>query len=199
MIHILYLAAGSARRFGSNKLLAHFKGKPLYASGLDTLEGFAKEHAECSLTVISRYDEILKDAESRSIAAVNSPLSEGGLSYSIQAGIESLAPLPREDFLLFVLSDQPYLSAESLSRMTAAARPGTLCATACFDGVPGSPTLFSARLVPELLQLQNDEGGRRVMKRHPDETLWVELPRPEELWDIDTVDDLKGDSFHGKN
>lgn len=192
MIHILYLAAGSARRFGSNKLLALFKGKPLYAFGLDTLESFSKEHPECSLAVVSRYDEILKEAKSRNIPAVNSPLSEGGLSYSIRAGIESLGPLPENDFLLFVLSDQPYLSAESLSRMTKAAQPGTLCASACFGGVPGSPTLFSARLIPELLQLQNDEGGRKVMKHHREGTLWVELAHPEELWDIDTAADLNG-------
>ena len=35
--HIIYLAAGSGSRFGSNKLLCPLEGKPLFRHGLDTL------------------------------------------------------------------------------------------------------------------------------------------------------------------
>ena len=35
--HILYLEAGSSRRFGANKLLMELNGKPLYRHGFDLL------------------------------------------------------------------------------------------------------------------------------------------------------------------
>lgn len=190
MIHILYLAAGSGRRFGSNKLLAPLNGKPLYAWGLDTLTDFVHSRTDCDLTVVSRYPEILQAARQRRLRAVNSPLSAQGLSYSIRAGIQAVQPLDEADFLLFVLSDQPHLTTDALRRMLESAIPGTLGATACFEGTPGSPTLFSARLVPELLELQGDQGGRRVLNRYPDETIPVELGCAAELLDVDTPADL---------
>ena len=37
--HIIYLAAGSGSRFGSNKLLCPLEGQPLCRHGLDPLAG----------------------------------------------------------------------------------------------------------------------------------------------------------------
>ena len=38
MIHIIYMAAGNSRRFGSNKLLYELDGKPMNRHLLDHLE-----------------------------------------------------------------------------------------------------------------------------------------------------------------
>ena len=35
--HLIYLAAGSGRRFGGNKLLYPLEGRPLFSYGLETL------------------------------------------------------------------------------------------------------------------------------------------------------------------
>ncbi|MBR5444492.1 MAG: NTP transferase domain-containing protein, partial [Clostridia bacterium] len=43
MIHILYLAAGQSRRYGSNKLLDDWNGKPLYRWGLETIREAIRE------------------------------------------------------------------------------------------------------------------------------------------------------------
>ena len=37
MIHIIYMAAGNSRRFGSNKLFYELDGKPMYRHLLDRL------------------------------------------------------------------------------------------------------------------------------------------------------------------
>ena len=34
---LIYLAAGNSRRFGKNKLLVEWNGRPLYEYGLNTL------------------------------------------------------------------------------------------------------------------------------------------------------------------
>lgn len=64
--HILYLAAGSSSRFGSNKLLCPLEGKPLFRHGLDTLAALVQGRKDCDLTVVSRYAPILEAAAAAS-------------------------------------------------------------------------------------------------------------------------------------
>ncbi len=182
--HILYLASGSSRRFGSNKLLYPVAGRPLFLHGLETLQAAVQGRGDCTLTVVSRYAEIRDAAASLGIHAVDSPDSEMGVSHTIRAGISSLPDLTPEDFLLFAVADQPHLTAASVQNLLAQARPGTIGASLAYGDCPGNPTLFSARLVPELIALQGDTGGRKVLKRHP--CIFVQAQSPRELEDIDT-------------
>ena len=185
MTHILYLAAGSGRRFGSNKLLYPVEGKPLFAHGLDTLTSVAGERGDCTLTVVSRYPEILAAARNAGAFAVESPESEKGLSYTIRAGVLSLPPLTENDFLLFAVADQPWLAGETVLRLLDAARPGIWAASVCFGARRGNPTLFAASLIPELLSLQGDEGGRTILRRHPEKVVTVPVTEEREVRDID--------------
>ncbi len=178
--HILYLASGNGRRFGSNKLMYHYRGKPLFLHGLETL-------MECGVpvTVVSRYPEIREAAEGLGLNAVNSPMSERGISHTIRAGLQSL---PEVDYILFAVADQPNLSAASVQSLLKLAEEGAECASLRWQDTPGNPTLFSAALIPELLQLEGDRGGRAVLNRHS--CVYVEAQSPEELADIDFPTDL---------
>ena len=193
MIHCIFLAAGSARRFGSNKLLAGFRGKPLYRHGLDVLQSAAEEHGDCTLTVVSRYDEILDDARSRNMEAVFGAESAGGLSFSLCHGIHSLTErglLHDGDSLLFLVADQPYLTRETLLRLMDAGNAGALCACVT-DGDPwGNPALFSVSLSGELLALTGDRGGGAVLRAHGTECVRIPCAFPGELADIDTREAL---------
>ncbi len=181
--HILYLASGSSRRFGSNKLLYPLEGKPMFLYGLETLQQAAQGREDCTVTVVSRYEEIRKTAEAMGLRAVDSPLSEQGLSHTIKAGLASLGRLEEQDYILFAVADQPYLRASSVTRLLDAAGPGVEGASLCIGDRPGSPTLFSAVLVPELMALEGDTGGRAVLKRH--RCLFVQADDEKELEDID--------------
>ena len=86
--HLIYLAAGSARRFGSNKLLCPVDGKPLFQHGLDTLARAVRQREDCTLTVVSRYPQILAAAQAAGGTAVDCPDSVLGLSYTIRAALE---------------------------------------------------------------------------------------------------------------
>ncbi len=182
--HILYLASGSSRRFGSNKLLHELSGKPMFLYGLETLGDVARLHPDCHLTVVSRYEVIREQALGMGFDAVDSPESEKGISYTIRAGLQALGNVSPEDFVLFVVADQPYLTAASLERLLEIAADGTECASLCYEGRPGNPTLFSARLIPELLSLTGDTGGRAVLRRH--DCRYVQALSLRELEDIDT-------------
>ncbi len=182
--HIVYLASGSSRRFGANKLLHPLDGKPMYRHGLEALRQAAQSRSDCTLTVVSRYAPIREAAEALGIAAADSPRSELGISHTIRAGIEALGPVAEEDCLLFAVADQPWLTADSVSRLLEAGEQGALCACLCWEDRPGNPCLFSARLLPELLALEGDTGGRAVLRRH--DCAWVSAGSPKELEDIDT-------------
>ncbi len=183
--HIIYLASGSARRFGSNKLLHPLGGKPMFLYGLEMLREVTQLCPDCDLTVVSRYADIRQAAEEMGFRAVDCPESERGISYSIGAGIRALGAVQAEDFLLFVVADQPCLTAASVLRLLAVAGEGTEGASLCYGDRPGNPTLFSARLIPELLALPADVGGRAVLRRHP--CVFVQADALRELEDIDTL------------
>ncbi len=184
--HILYLASGAGRRFGGNKLLHAIEGQPMFLYGLKTLQEVAERIPDCDVTVVSRYGEICQAAEALGFRAVDSPDSEQGISHSIRAGLTALGELPGEDFLLFVVADQPWLTARSVEKLLELAREGTEGACLCWQDRPGNPTLFSARLIPELLALEGDTGGRAVLRKHP--CRFVQAASPRELEDVDTPD-----------
>lgn len=191
--YIIYLAAGNSRRFGTNKLLHPYKGKPLYRYGLDMIRKYCKRQENCSVLVVTQYEEILSQMEEEGIPVVYSPDSPKGMSYSIKAGIQVLKQvISEEDYLIFFVADQPCLSENTLERLACLAeQPGLNVETASVvcHGKPGSPTMFSARLIPELLELQGDEGGRKIIRRH--NCVQVEAEEERELQDIDYAQDAE--------
>lgn len=190
MTHCIFLAAGASRRFGADKLLTNYNGKPLFLRGLQTLASVCAARGDADLTVVTNTPVIAQEARALGAAAVPSPQSLLGQSYSIRAGLDALGPLPPQDFLLFAVADQPHLRAETVVRFLELATPGTWTATAsCGDRV-GNPGLFCAALVPELYALQGDRGGRAVLNLYPQRLLRVEC-LPEELRDMDRPADME--------
>lgn len=187
MKHILYLASGSSRRFGVNKLLYSVGGKPLYRHGLDELAALAAGRDDCTLTVVSRYAAVREGAKALGVAAVPSPESEKGLSYTIRAGLDAVRLLPR-DFVVFVAADQPYLTGKTVARLLDAAAPGVRMARVCFGERRGNPCLFAAALAPDLRALEGDEGGRELLRGADCVTVQADCER--ELYDVDKVSDL---------
>lgn len=191
MNHLILLAAGSSRRFGSNKLLAPFHGKPLFAWGLSALKEVRRARGDCTLTVVSRYPEIREAAQAVGAQAVDSPDSEKGQSYSIRAGLRTLGRVEEGDFFLFLPADQPWITPDTISRLLDAAGPDTWTATAAYGDRVGTPTLFSARLLPDLMALEGDRGGRKLMGRPGQPCLVVQAGSQRELDDVDYPEQLQ--------
>ena len=188
MTHLLYLAAGSSRRFGENKLLYPLGGKPLYRHGLDTLRSVVRARRDCTLTVVSRYAAVRAGAQSLGVRAVDSPESEKGLSYTIRAGLDAI-DVQMGDFVAFAVADQPYLTAATAARLLDAARAGVSCARVCYGERRGNPALFAAALVPDLRALTGDAGGRKLLSRA--DCVLVPADSARELQDIDTRDAIE--------
>lgn len=186
--YLIYLASGNGSRFGSNKLLAEVNGQPLFQSGLKTLQQAADRILGCTVILVSRYPEIREYARGQGLIAVDCPDSVLGVSHTIKAGIGAIPDLKPEDYLLFLVADQPKIQVSSLIELLQKADGKTKTARASFDGIPGNPVLFSASLVPELLSLQGDQGGGAILKKYP--AVFVPVSDPGELRDLDLPGDL---------
>lgn len=181
----ILLASGFGRRFGSNKLLAHTGGAPLYALAMDRLVPLPFER----VAVTSRYDEILDAALLRGFIALPNPNAQEGMAAGIRLGMSAMDGL---DAVLFTVCDQPWLTSDSIRRLLVAAElhPGKICALS-WNGRRGNPVLFPAVFFPELSALTGDTGGGAVIKRHLDRLLLVEASDPRELADVDEPGDLE--------
>ncbi len=82
-----------------------------------------------------------------------------------------------------MVADQPWLTEKSVERLLTVEGE---CASLCWEDHPGNPTLFSASLVPELLSLTGDAGGRAVLRRHC--CVFVPAYSARELKDIDVLE-----------
>jgi len=192
-IQAVVLAAGRGRRMGRPKHLIEVPvspgsptTEPLLARALRPLQAgpFA------GLTVVLRPGDTLGEGIARRLGARPAyawPDGEGRAA-SVRAGVRSA---PDVDGWLFVPCDQPRLDPEAFRALAERfAEQPTRVVCAAYAGERGSPTLFPARLRPELLALRGAQGGRVVIRRHPDAVERVELD-PALARDVDTPEDLR--------
>ncbi len=178
------MAAGNARRFGSNKLAAELEGRSLIRRALEAVprELFGQ------VAVVSQYPEVWELAWRFGFRAVENPHPEYGISHTIALGLAGLLDCGA---VCFLVSDQPLLRRESVEALVRRwqARPETIAALG-HGGVRGNPCIFPARFFPELLELREDQGGNTVIRRHEACLTLVEVPA-EELQDVDTPEALE--------
>ena len=95
-IGCVVLAAGNARRFGSNKLKAQVDGESLIRRALEAVP------SGLVTVVVSQYPDILALAGEYGFAAVANDRPDLGLSRSVRLGLERLSDC---DGVLFLVSD----------------------------------------------------------------------------------------------
>ena len=204
MIHIIYMAAGNSRRFGSNKLFYELDGKSMYRHLLERLieikdryNKLKSDSPVIDITVVTRYREILDYCSSiPDCHAVLSPDSEKGISYTIKAGIMAVQEQKKtgmQDYYMFAVADQPYLKSQSVIKLIdkVLENKGNMrlvFSLRCGDAV-GNPCVFHSSLISQLLSLEGDKGGRSVAKKY--DCVYVDIADELELMDIDTLSDSK--------
>ena len=178
---IILMAAGIGRRFGSNKLLAPFHGRPLWEYAWERAVE-AKKELGIQVLMVRGYQPLLQAPE---VIPVCNDLPLLGASHTVRLGVKEAEKLGMQ-YAVFMVSDQPMLKTSSLKRLIEAREPGKIVCLSK-DGRAGNPVVFHRDFFPELLALTGDRGGKMVMHRHMDAVKWVEADEMSELTDIDTA------------
>lgn len=185
MIVGLLLAAGGARRFGSQKLVASLDGEPIVRRAAATLASATGGLAVVVGNEASRVRAALRGLDPQII--VNEDWASG-LATSIVAGIAALGP--SAEAAVIALGDQPGLDARVVRAVIDEWRSsGRHIVAPRYRGAQGHPVLFARAAFGELSALEGDRGARPVIERDPSRVSHVDVdaavPR-----DVDTLADL---------
>ena len=180
------MASGLGKRFGGNKLMADFHGKPMIQRALD-----ASETLFTKRVVVTRDERIAALCREQNVDVVLHALPHR--SDTVRLGLQALGEL---DACMFLPGDQPLLRRETVAMLLECRnehpdciiRPG-------YEDTEGSPVLFPSWAFPELLDLPEGKGGGVVIKNHLHAVYRVSVANPFELADADTpeiLETLKG-------
>lgn len=181
----IFLASGRSRRMGRNKLLIPWQGVPLI-TGL--LRQWPNELFSQSL-VVARQGALSELASRQGFPVVAGDEEDNRQNRSIALGLAALRP--DLDGCLFSVCDQPFLSPCTVKKLVQVfdANRQSIVAS-CWKGRRGNPVIFPADLLKQLASLKNDQTGRFVIEANVHRLRLVEVEREEELFDLDSPDDL---------
>ena len=183
-IGCVVMAAGSAVRFGSNKLTTLLDGQSLIRRALEAIPTEMVQQT----VVVTQYPEISALTKEHSFTDIFNGHPEKGISETVRLGLSRLSDC---DGVLFQVADQPLLRRETVAALIDFWRQHPDCITALsHNGQRGNPCLFPARFFPELMALEGDRGGSAVIRRHPEALLLLEADA-RQLADADTPEQLE--------
>ncbi len=188
----IILAAGRSARFGRTKQLLELNGKYLLthvleaalASQLDPVVlvlGHDHRHIQRTLAAMLEHPRVQ--------VVVNARYREGQ-SRSLQAGLRAVdRDCPAA---MFLPADQPLLKPATINCLLERFHNSDqdICVPVC-DGQYRSPAIFSRQMFDQLLALEGDVGGRKVIRANPGRVLAVDMPDPSDFVDIDCEEDLE--------
>lgn len=183
-ISVILLAAGSSKRFAGNKLLYPINGKPMYRHLLDIIPeiGFSF-HTQILVTQHREIEESVH-TEYPGWNVIQNTSPELGITHSLQLGLQASKD---SDAWLFMVCDQPWLESETVRKLLKTYQTsGKGIACVCLKGEPGNPVLFDKKYHRELMELTGDRGGKQIVRRYPEDCVYVEASRKQELTDVDT-------------
>jgi len=190
-IGCVLLAAGEGRRFGGGKLLSRVDGEPMIERALRLYAPVPFPARVCVVRPEAETIPALARERGFSVFVNPDPSRGGGTSGSIgTSGALSLEP--KLDGVLYAVSDQPFLTRESVLKLMEAfeCEPQRI-ASLSFGGRRGNPAIFPRSMFVELEALCEDVGGGAVIRRHPELLKLVEAGSMRELEDVDTRESIQ--------
>jgi molybdenum cofactor cytidylyltransferase len=184
----IVLAAGASSRFGSQKLLADLRGRPVLQHTLDALAAAGMTDV---VVVLGEQRPAVEAAISwRGERRVTNERPEDGLSSSLRVGLDAAAEDAAVDAVLVVLGDQPALGPEVVQAVLDAGRDTRfpfVRARYATDGAP-NPVLVRRSAWAVAAGLDGDRGLGPTLAAHPE--LVRSVPVDGANPDVDTPADL---------
>jgi molybdenum cofactor cytidylyltransferase len=180
----LLLAAGSATRFGSDKLLHELPHGVSIA--VQSARHLKLEIARV-VAVISPRSNLGKPLEAEGCEVVVCEDAAEGMGASLACAVKAAG---EADGYLIALADMPFVRPTTIAAVRDALAAGAPLAAPYFRSRRGHPVAIAGRFRDELLALGGDEGAKKLI--HSNEQSLVKIPvgDPGVIRDIDTPGDL---------
>ena len=181
----LLLAAGSATRFGSDKL----------RHGLPHGVSIAGQAARNLRTAVSRVvavtkpgaDELLHQLKTEGCEIVVCENAAEGMGASLACAARAAG---RAGGYLVALADMPFARASSIAAVRDALEAGAALAAPYFRSRRGHPVGIAGTFFDELISLRGDEGAKHLLAAHAARMVKIPVGDPGVIRDIDTPEDL---------
>lgn len=182
-VGLVIMASGLGKRFGSNKLMACLKDKPLIQWIIDASDGLFDQKIVVTRSCSVR--DLCAKIEFQYICH-ELPLR----SDTVRLGVDALGD--DIDYCFFVPGDQPLIKRETLLRLIEEAKKNPeKIIRAGYNDTVGSPMGFPKFLFEELINLPEGKGGSAVSRKHEELIRVVQVSDAAELIDIDTIEDFE--------
>ena len=181
----LLLAAGSATRFGSDKLrhaLPH--GVPIAVQAARHLK---QEISRVVAVVRPGSAELATHLKNEGCEVVVCENAAEGMGASLACAARSASDA---DGYLIALGDMPFVRRTTIAALRDALAGGAPLAAPYFRARRGHPVAISNKFLQDLLALKGDEGAKRVLAAHERQIMKIPVGDPGVIRDIDTPDDL---------
>jgi CTP:molybdopterin cytidylyltransferase MocA len=180
------LAAGRATRFGATKQLADIGGEPMVRRAVLTAN---EVFGDRTLVVAGHESDAIARAcqGTQGFVLVNEAYADG-IGSSIARAVSSLAHAASA--VVVILADQPLVTAGHLrSLLDAWSGADRQIVATGFANTAGPPVLFPAACFADLMALDGDNGGRRLLRDTRFEVVTIDFE--DAAVDVDTARDLK--------
>ena len=184
----IVLAAGQGTRMGQSKQLLPFRGRTILECVVDS--ALASSLHRVVVVLGHQADVIEPLLRNRGVTTVVNRLFPTGQSSSLKAGLQALSG--ESEAALFLLGDQPLISAQTMDLVVAAFDASrSPIVVPVYAGRRGNPVLFSRETFPRIERLSGDCGARPLFAEYAGRLLALPVPTPDILFDVDTEDDYR--------
>jgi molybdenum cofactor cytidylyltransferase len=181
----LLLAAGSATRFGSDKLshaLAH--GVPI---AVEAARHLKSELPRIYAVVKPGADELAALLKKEGCEIVVCENAAEGMGASLACAARAAG---QTEGYVVALADMPFLRRSSIAAVRDALASGAPLAAPYFRSRRGHPVGISGAFFHQLLELKGDEGARQLLQENLHQLVKIPIGDPGVIRDIDTPGDL---------
>lgn len=180
----ILLAAGSATRFGTAKLLHPLDG---VAIGVMTARAL-KQVVPNTIAVVRPADHALIEAFSAAgLRVVENHRSDEGMATSLAAGVNATT---EAGGWLITLADMPWLQTTTINALVERLTKGASIVAPVYKGQRGHPVGFSSRWRKQLQVLSGDKGARELIANYPSELELLATEDAGVIRDVDYPQDL---------
>lgn len=187
MTGIAILAAGASIRMGKAKQNLLYKDGTL-------LENSIKCALDAGVDIVAvvlgaNAQDVVPTIKNYPVFIFENAAWQTGMGSSISCGTRGLLKTqPDLNAILFMLADQPLVTADAIDTLVSKATPGKMIASA-YNKTVGAPVLFDQHFFDYLLAMQGNDGAKKLLLKYPEAV--IEVPLAEAAFDIDTPEDYK--------